>query len=144
VTNVARDNVRGVYLSQSSENEISHSNLADNSYGVYGDMASSNTISSNVATGEKGNSATLGDGIFLNYGEANTVTHNNLSANHVFGISLYSSPRNIISNNTVSDNDLIGVRLGPGSNNNTLTFNTIARNGQTFKQGHKTSRLPEF
>ena len=129
VTNVfARDNVRGVYLSHSTENEISNSNLADNGYGVYGDNASSNTISSNVATGEKGNGIALGDGIFLNYGDSNTITRNNLSANHVFGISLYNSPRNIISNNTISDNDRIGVRLGPASNDNTLTFNTIARN----------------
>jgi parallel beta-helix repeat protein len=131
VTNViAQDNVRAVYLANSTENEISNSNLAGNGYGVYGDGASNNTIASNVATGEKGNGNALGDGIFLNYGDSNTVTRNNLSANHVFGISLYTSTRNIISNNTMSDNDNIGVRLGPGSNNNTLTFNTIARNGQ--------------
>jgi len=139
VTNVvAHDNVRGVYLSQSTENEVSNSNLADNGYGVYGDAASSNTISSNVATGERGSSAALGDGIFLNYGEANAITHNNLSANHDFGISLYTSPRNVISNNTISDNDLIGIRLGPGSNDNTLTFNAIARNGQTAQTAAQT------
>jgi parallel beta-helix repeat protein len=131
---VARDNVRAVYLSHCTENEVSNSNLADNGYGVYGDNASNNTISSNVATGERGNGNTLGDGIFLNYGDSNTVTRNNLSANHVFGISIYTSTRNIISNNTMSDNDNIGVRLGPGSNNNTLTFNTIARNGQISQQ----------
>jgi parallel beta-helix repeat protein len=138
VTNVlARDNVRGVYLSHSTENDVSKNNLANNGYGVYGDYASCNTISSNVATGEKGSSATLGDGIFLNYGEANTITHNNLSANNAFGISIHSSPRNVISNNTISDNDLIGIRLGPGSNNNTLTFNTIARNGQASHSAAK-------
>ncbi|MGZ5539842.1 MAG: right-handed parallel beta-helix repeat-containing protein [Halobacteriota archaeon] len=129
-----RDNVRGVYLSHSTENEISNCNLADNSYGIYGDSASSNTIASNVATGSTGNGQTLGDGIFLNYGDSNTITQNNLSANHVFGISLYSSPRNIISNNTFSDNDLVGVRLAPGSNDNTISFNTLARNGQTSHQ----------
>jgi parallel beta-helix repeat protein len=130
VTNiVARDNVRGVYLSHSTENEISKNNLADNSYGVYGDGASSNTISSNVATGEKGTGATLGDGIFLNYGDSNKITGNNLSANHVFGISMYTSTRNVISDNTMIDNDRIGIRIGPGSNNNTITRNTIARNG---------------
>ena len=130
VTNiVARNNVRGVYLSHGTENEISKNNLADNSYGVYGDGASSNTISSNVATGEKGTGATLGDGIFLNYGDSNKITDNNLSANHVFGISMYTSTRNIISDNTMTDNDRIGIRIGPGSNNNTITRNTIARNG---------------
>jgi parallel beta-helix repeat protein len=135
VTNVfAQDNVRGVYLSYSTENEISNNNLANNGYGVYGDYASRNTISSNVATGSKGNGVTLGDGIFLNHGDLNTITRNNLSANNVFGISVYTSTRNIISNNTMSDNVNIGVRLGPGSNNNTLTFNTIARNGQTSQQ----------
>ncbi len=129
VTNIiARDNVRAVYLSHSAENEISNSNLAGNGYGVYGDYASSNTISTNVATGEKGNGIALGDGIFLNYGDSNTITRNNLSANYVFGISLYHSLRNIISNNTISDNDRIGVRFGPASNDNILTFNTIARN----------------
>ncbi|MEI7826417.1 MAG: NosD domain-containing protein [Euryarchaeota archaeon] len=136
VTNViARDNVRGVYLSHSTENEISKSNLADNGYGVYGDTASSNTISSNVATGERGSSASLGDGIFLEYGDSNIITLNNLSANHAFGISIHSSPRNVISNNTISDNDLVGIRIGPGSNDNMLTFNTIARNGQTSQTG---------
>jgi parallel beta-helix repeat protein len=129
VTNiVARDNVRAVYLSHSTDNEISNSNLTGNGYGVYGDSSSRNTISSNVATGEKGNGIALGDGIFLNYGDSNTITRNDLSANYVFGISLYNSVRNIISNNTMSDNDRIGVRFGPGSNDNTLTFNTIARN----------------
>jgi parallel beta-helix repeat protein len=129
VTNVvAQDNVRGVYLANSTQSEISNSNLAGNGYGVYGDGSSNNTLSSNVATGEKGNGNTLGDGIFLNYGDSNTVTRNNLSANHVFGISLYSSTRNVISNNTINDNDRVGIRLGPGSNDNTVTFNTIARN----------------
>ena len=132
---VAHDNVRGVYLSHSTENEISNSNLADNGYGVYGDNASNNTISSNVATGERGSSTALGDGIFLEYGDSNTITRNNLSANHAFGISIHSSPRNVISNNTISDNDLVGIRLGPGSNDNTLVFNTIARNGQTSQTG---------
>jgi len=135
VTNVfAQDNVRGVYLSYSTENEVSNNNLANNGYGVYGDYASLNTISSNVATGERGSSTTLGDGIFLNYGDSNIIARNNLSANHVFGISIYTSTRNIISNNTMSDNNNVGVRLGPGSNNNTLTFNTIASNGQISQQ----------
>jgi len=29
----------------------------------------------------------------------------------------------------MTDNDRIGIRIGPGSNNNTITRNTIARNG---------------
>ncbi len=131
VTNVvARDNARAVYLSYSTNNEVSNSNLAGNGYGVYSDYSSSNTISSNVATGEKGAGNALGDGIFLNYGDSNTVTQNNLSANHVFGVSLFHSSGNDLSNNTISANEQIGVRLGEASNNNTLTFNTISGNSQ--------------
>jgi len=129
VTNiVARDNKRAVYFSYSTNNKVSDSDLANNGYGVYSDYSSNNTIASNVATGETGADNALGDGIFLNYGDSNAVTHNNLSANHVYGISLYHSPRNIISNNSISNNEQIGVRLGEESNNNTLTFNTISSN----------------
>jgi len=129
VTNVvARDNKRAVYLSYSSNNKVSDSDLANNGYGVYSDYSSNNTIASNVATGEAGADNALGDGVFLNYGDSNTVTRNNLSVNQDYGISLYHSPRNFISNNTISTNKQIGVRLGEDSNNNTLTFNTISGN----------------
>jgi parallel beta-helix repeat protein len=125
---VARDNKRAVYLSYSSNNKVSESDLANNGYGVYSDYSSNNTIASNVATGETGADNALGDGVFLNYGDSNTVTRNNLSVNRDYGISLYHSPQNIISNNTISTNKQIGVRLGEESNKNTLTFNTISGN----------------
>ena len=131
VTNVvARDNARAVYLSYSTNNEVSNSSLAGNGYGVYADYSSSNTISSNVATGEKGAGNALGDGVYFYYSDSNTVTQNNLSANHVFGISLFHSSGNDLSNNTISANEEHGVRLGETSNNNTLTFNTISGNSQ--------------
>ena len=131
VTNVvARDNAQAVYLSYSTNNEVSNSNLAGNGYGVYADYSSSNTISSNVATGEKGARNALGDGVYFYYSDSNTVTQNNLSANHVFGISLFHSSGNDLSNNTMSANEEHGVRLGEASNNNTLTFNTISGNSQ--------------
>jgi parallel beta-helix repeat protein len=131
VTNiVALANQRAVYLGHSNNNEITRSNLAGNGYGVYSDYSSGNTISANNATGEKGAGNALGDGIYFNYGGSNKVTNNILSANHVYGISLYHSTQNVISNNTISDNENIGVRLGEASNNNTLTFNTISGNPQ--------------
>jgi len=132
VTNiVARDNVRAVYLSQSKENEISNSNLAGNGYGVYSDYSSNNTISSNVATFEKGAVNALGDGIYLTHSSSNKITNNNLSANHDFGLSLYVSRWNIISNNTINDNEQVGIRIGPDADNNTFTYNMFARNGFT-------------
>jgi len=123
----AHGNVRAVYLDGATNCEVSSSNLADNGYGVYCDYASNNAISSNVATGEQGHGNTLGDGIYMFYSDDNTVTHNNLSANHVFGISLFHSSSNTITNNSILKNEDIGVRLRE-SNNNTLTFNAISGN----------------
>lgn len=127
---VARDSQRAVYLAYSNNNAVTGSNLAGNGYGVYSDYSFGNTISANNATSERGAGNALGDGIYFNHGGSNTVTNNILSANHVYGISLYHSTQNVISNNTISDNEYIGVRLGEASNNNTLTFNTISGNPQ--------------
>jgi len=123
----AHGNDRAIYLDGATNCEVSSSNLADNGYGVYCDNASNNTISSNIATGEQGGGTALGDGIYMYYSDANTITHTNLSANHVFGISLYHSSGNTISNNSILNNQDIGVRLRE-SNNNTLTFNTVSGN----------------
>jgi len=123
----AHGNERAIYLDGATNCEVSSSNLADNGYGVYCDNASNNTISSNIATGEQGGGTALGDGIYMYYSDANTITHTNLSANHVFGISLYHSSGNTISNNSILNNQDIGVRLRE-SNNNTLTFNTVSGN----------------
>jgi nitrous oxidase accessory protein len=123
----AHGNDRAIYLDGATNCEVSSNNLADNGYGVYCDNASNNTISSNIATGEQGGGTALGDGIYMYYSDANTITHTNLSANHVFGISLYHSSGNTISNNSILNNQDIGVRLRE-SNNNTLTFNTVSGN----------------
>ncbi len=123
----AHGNDRAIYLDGATNCQVSSSNLADNGYGVYCDNASNNTISSNIATGEQGDGKTLGDGIYMYYSDTNTITHTNLSANHVFGISLYHSSGNTITNNSILNNQDIGVRLRE-SNNNTLTFNTVSGN----------------
>jgi nitrous oxidase accessory protein len=123
----AHGNDRAVYLDGATNCEVNSSNLANNGYGVYFDNASNNTISSSIATGEQGNGKALGDGIYMYYSDANTITHTNLSANHVFGISLFHSSGNTITNNSILNNQDIGVRLRE-SNNNTLTVNTVSGN----------------
>ncbi len=123
----AHGNNNAVYLQGATNCEVSSCNLADNGYGVYFDNASHNTIKDSVASGEKGGSKALGDGIYMFYSSNNTISHNNLTANHVFGISLYYSAGNTISNNSILRNEDIGTRLG-WSNNNTLTFNTYSGN----------------
>lgn len=126
----AHGNDRAVYLDGATNCEVNSSNLADNGYGVYCDNSPNNTISGNVATGEQGDGKTLGDGIYMFYSDDNTITHNNLSVNHVFGISLFHSSGNTIANNSILKNEDKGVRLRE-LNNNTLSFNAIGGNVNT-------------
>ncbi|MGZ4902140.1 MAG: right-handed parallel beta-helix repeat-containing protein [Halobacteriota archaeon] len=123
----AHGNDKAVYLDGATNCEVSSSNLDDNGYGVYCDSASHNTIQANTASGAKGGSKALGDGIYMWHCDDNTVAYNNLSVNHVFGISLYYSDGNAINNNSILNNQDIGTRLG-WSNNNTLTHNTYSNN----------------
>jgi parallel beta-helix repeat protein len=130
VSNVnAYGNVHGVYLARATSSDVRNCNLSDNGYGVYCDYASSNTIANNTATGEKGAGNTLGDGIYMFYSDSNTVADNDMSASHVFGMSLYHSSNNTITGNTISQNEQFGVRLRE-SDRNVLTFNTLRANVQ--------------
>ncbi len=123
----AHDNDKGVYLDGATNCEVNSCILDSNGYGVYCDHASSNRILSNTAGGERGGSKALGDGIYMFFSNGNLVNHNNLSVNHVFGISLWSSEGNTISNNSITKNEDIGTRLG-SSNNNTLVYNIYSGN----------------
>jgi PGF-CTERM protein len=132
ITNItAHGNVFAVYLTNATNSDVSHNNLANNGYGIYCDYATSNMIANNVATGETGGggNATYSDGIYMYYSSSNTVSYNDLSANHVFGISLFYSSNNVITGNNISQNDWYGVRLRQ-SDNNTLTNNTLRANVQ--------------
>jgi len=126
--------LRSVYLNNAHDCQITNCQFANGGYGVYGDSASRDTISNNTIlanTGMEGitGSGALGDGIFFNLGNSNTVSHNNLSDNMAFGVSQYSCPNNVIDFNTISANTRIGVRVGPGSDNCQLHDNAISNNG---------------
>ncbi len=123
----AHGNDKAVYLEGATNCEVSSSNLENNGYGVYCDQSSHNTIAKNLATAEKGGSKALGDGIYMLDSDDNVINQNNLSINHVFGISLWQSNGNTISNNTILRNEDIGTRLGE-SNNNTVVFNIYSGN----------------
>lgn len=127
--NIVYGNIRGVYLQSSAANDVSNNNLTNNGYGIYLDYSLNNTIFNNVATYEKGmpNASALGDGIFMDNSSFNTIANNDLSNNHVFGLSLYESPHNAITGNVIAHNEQFGVRLRQSSNN-TLIFNTIRAN----------------
>jgi len=108
----------GVYLFDSSQNNISCNYMTSNRYGLRVDYSSNNIISKNNITGNR-------EGIQLLYSSRNLVAQNNITANKGAitgaGILILDSHSNNISGNDVTDN-IYNVVLG-GS-----TFNSVGEN----------------
>jgi parallel beta-helix repeat protein len=134
----------GIYLSSSSNNNISNSNASSNDFlGIRLGLSSNNNItnndvsnngwgidisssSNNTITGNNISSNNFG-GVFISLSSNNTLTGNNISSNTLDGIYLWSSSNNIITDNTVSSNSLRGIIL-ESSSNNSIYHNDIIGN----------------
>ena len=112
VTNCTMNgNVFGVYLIGATANEVSNNNLNSNGFGIYLDESSGNKLSGNSAVHETGGGGRRPIAMGFTFTTVIlTTSHRILSANHVYGISLFHSSNNGISNNTVSASEQIGVR----------------------------------
>jgi len=108
----------GIFVNQSSGNDISHNTVTDNNNGIGLYFSPNNEISGNTIT--KNN-----NGIGLYFSPNNEISGNTVTDNDN-GISLYSSPNNEISGNTVTDNDN-GISLYSSANNE-ISGNTITKN----------------
>jgi len=147
-SNNATNNYYGIYLSSSSDNNLTSNTVnSNNAYGVYLSHSSNNALrnnsiwnnawrgirlyssSNNTLTNNTANSNN-GDGIrLLSSSNSNTLTNNIASNNTNYGIYLYSSSSNNITNNTANSNTKYGIYLSSSSsNNNTLTNNTASNN----------------
>jgi len=118
----------GVYLFDSSNNNVSCSYLTNNSYGIRSDYSSNNIISRNNITSNK-------EGIQLLYSSRHQIAQNNITANTEeyddgvitgAGIIIVYSHSNNISGNDVTDN-VDGIYVG-GSKFNSVCENNIAAN----------------
>ena len=118
----------GIYLFESSNNNISCSYMTNNRYGIRADYSSNNIISKNNITGND-------EGIQLLYSSRNRVTQNNITANTEesdkgtitgAGILILDSHINNISGNDVTDN-IDNIVLGH-SMYNSVGENQIASN----------------
>jgi len=69
------------------------------------------------------------DGIHL-YSDYNNITDNIISSNRGSGIDLRFSNSNTITGNIISNNEWNGINLLWGSSYNTITNNTISKNGE--------------
>jgi len=119
--NTVSNNYNGIYLSSSSDNNISGNTVSYNKMSGIDIRCSSNN---NFVIG---NSAINNDdGIYL-YESSNNNIINNTVSNNYEGIYLYSSNNNIISYNTISNNDHYSIHLQTSSSNN-IIGNTILDN----------------
>ncbi|MEM3493745.1 MAG: NosD domain-containing protein, partial [Thermoplasmata archaeon] len=114
-----------IYLSSSSNNNITNNNASANYYGIYLDSSSNNTITNNNVSG---NSYL---GIYLSSSSNNTITNNNASGNQ-YGIFLvYFSNSNYITYNWICNNTNYGVYITLSSTGNTIHHNNFIGNGAT-------------
>jgi parallel beta-helix repeat protein len=112
---------RGIWLSSSSNNNITGNNALNNNDGIGLSNSFQNNITSNtVFTNEN-------DGISLDFSSENRILNNNAS-NNENGISIQGSHNNTIKNNNASLNDHAGIYL-VDSIGNTLAENTMINNG---------------
>jgi len=121
VQNAAGNSMAGIYLGSTDHCNISSNNVASNYWGIYLYESSNNNLINNAASWNS-----YGDGIYLKYSDDNTLTNNTALGNSDGGISLRSSSNNTIASNTANSND-DGIRLYDSSNNN-LINNTANSN----------------
>ena len=125
--NTILNNSYGIYLDDSSNNTLENNNVSNNDHNIYLESSSNNKIINNNASFSK-----WGIGIWLSDSSNNEIANNTVDSNGWMGISLASSSQNKLVNNKVSNNRESGIDLsqhGGRSNNNTITENNITSNG---------------
>lgn len=111
----------GLWIS-SDNNQIENSTLEDNYYGVVFDHSNNNFI---VNSSIRHNVV----GLYINGSMTDTITGNQIT-NNTEGVHIESSRINVISDNLIADNTAAGLAIGPSSDLNFLTNNTIYGNAQ--------------
>ena len=124
---ITSNNNSGIILYGTSFYGTNHStitcnNISNNHYGIYLSDSSGNNITDNNISSNNDN------GIHLRYSNDNTVTENTISNNEDDGIYIYDSYSNTITSNLFKNCDY-GIFLS-SSNSNNITGNNISKNNR--------------
>ena len=112
----------GVNLSYRSNVTIMNVEIEDFYVGIYLYESSNNDLVKNSITANE-------YGIYLYYSSTNRITENNVTANQLYGILLHYSSNNSVIGNNVTLNARGIATLYEGSLNNAIVENNIAENG---------------
>ena len=118
---------KGIHLLHVTHCNIIDNNFFDNGVGVWLYESSENEITGNTINGSDNGRY----GILAEYSPNNMISNNQITDNDC-GISLYQSEGNTLHNNTIKNNNRIGLNII--SNNNKITDNIISnqKNGITL------------
>ena len=149
VRNNVTKNTAGIVLESSSDHEISENRITSNYLnGAILDYSSNNTLFNNTVMNNMGQA-----GIYLDVSNGNSISHNHLISNRR-GLSIKDASNNLVvrnnitknsygvytedytrvQNNSIVGNDILGnscgVKLGIWAENNTISCNNLASNGE--------------
>jgi titin len=148
IGNTIEDNFNGVYLNQSTENEILNNTITSNvSTGItlLGNLTKANLIQGNTITGNTDGTSNpqSGTGIYIESAQNNLVQGNVISNNGVAGVYLFNKASgNIVQLNTIKKNHQYGVFLYNSAGN----VNQIIRTGKNANKvsGNRIADFREF
>ena len=107
---------------------ISGNNASNNNYGIYLWDSSNNNITNNIASSNDHH------GIFVSSSSNNNIANNIANLNHDYGILLSHSSDNTLANNIANSNNWYGISLSHSSDNN-LINNKMSGNTYNFGVG---------
>lgn len=144
--NITGNNFAGVYLLDSSSNNIKGNNIENNPYGIFSEFSDSNVISDNHITESDYAGIMLrywsesneiyrniiednGYGLHLLYSSGNDIFENQIKNNYFYGAYIDNSQNNNIMLNEITGNPYAGLALYFAANNNWVMSNNLTGNG---------------
>ena len=112
----------GIVLNSVSNGILTNNNFSDNYNGVYIVYGNNNTLSENIVSNN------IKNGIYLDSSNNNTVSGNTANINRDYGIRMNLGDNNTISGNTANNNGYYGIYISDYSGYNTIEGNTANNN----------------